>query len=134
MRIRRVAAVVMQNNEGKVLILKRSSEKKMHAGLWNLPSGGVKGRESLERAASREVFEETGIKAGKLNEGLSMEIPTKNIVVQITFFETKVNVSNIRLNDEHSEHKWVTPNEMLNYKFAISPKKVEKVLHVFDLQ
>ncbi|KKU23258.1 MAG: hypothetical protein UX34_C0013G0013 [Candidatus Woesebacteria bacterium GW2011_GWF1_46_13] len=35
-----VAAVVILNFQGKILIMKRSPKKKIHPNLWGLPAGG----------------------------------------------------------------------------------------------
>jgi len=50
---------------GKVLLGKRINEPAK--GRWWLPGGRIKKGETLKRAASRKLFEETGIKAKKLS-------------------------------------------------------------------
>ncbi len=52
-----VVALII-NRFGEALILNRVGERDY----WGLPQGGVEPGESLEKAARREVFEETGIK------------------------------------------------------------------------
>lgn len=48
--------VIVQNREGKILIVQHSY---VHG--WHLPGGGVDRGEDIETAARREVYEETGI-------------------------------------------------------------------------
>jgi len=55
-----VAAVVLVNTDGEVLLAKRPEGKPM-AGLWEFPGGKVKEGESPEFALTRELAEELGI-------------------------------------------------------------------------
>lgn len=50
-------SVIIENN-GKILLVKRDEEP--HQGWWSLPGGYVEYQESFEKAAIREVAEETG--------------------------------------------------------------------------
>lgn len=55
-----VAAVVLADTEGRVLLAKRPEGKPM-AGLWEFPGGKVKEGETPEFALCRELEEELGI-------------------------------------------------------------------------
>lgn len=57
------AGGVVTNKEGKVLFIFRN-------GKWDLPKGGVDKGETLERAAIREVEEETGVQGLKIENFL----------------------------------------------------------------
>lgn len=59
---KQVVGAVIADAEGKVLLLHRTASDYM-GGLWELPSGGVDGSESLTEALHREVAEETGLRA-----------------------------------------------------------------------
>jgi 8-oxo-dGTP diphosphatase len=56
-----VAAVVLIDNEGRVLLAQRPKEKPM-GGLWEFPGGKVHDKELPEEALVRELREELGIK------------------------------------------------------------------------
>lgn len=50
------AAVVVLNDNGEILLLKRQGKDE-----WGLPIGSMKPGESMEDAASRELWEESGL-------------------------------------------------------------------------
>ena len=50
------------NNEGQVLLSKRSKNSRNEKGCWEAPGGSVDFGEKLEDAVKREIIEEFGIK------------------------------------------------------------------------
>ena len=50
--------VIIIRNDGKILIGKR---KGSHAPYWSIPGGHLDIGESFEQAATREIYEETGL-------------------------------------------------------------------------
>jgi 8-oxo-dGTP diphosphatase len=59
-----VAAVVLLNDEGKVLLAKRPPGRPL-AGLWEFPGGKVDAGENPETALIRELLEELGIEIAR---------------------------------------------------------------------
>lgn len=55
------SAVLLQNNTNDLLLVQRKDN-----GLWGLPAGTLELGEALEECALRELEEETGLKASKL--------------------------------------------------------------------
>jgi ADP-ribose pyrophosphatase YjhB (NUDIX family) len=55
----KVAAGVLVENDGKVLLVQRSNQP--FQGLWTIPAGFVNAREDPASAAARECLEETGL-------------------------------------------------------------------------
>ena len=55
------ASVIVEDGEGRVLL-----ERRADCGKWGYAGGSVDLDEAVEDAARREVFEETGIRCGKL--------------------------------------------------------------------
>lgn len=56
----KLAVSVSVWRDGKVLLVERAKEPR---GIWAFPGGHVEPGESLEAAAARELFEETGLSA-----------------------------------------------------------------------
>jgi len=56
-----VGGVVVSPCKSKILLIKENYKALMH--LWKFPGGLVDEKETIEQAAIREVWEETGIKA-----------------------------------------------------------------------
>ncbi len=56
-----VAVKGIINYKGRILIIKRSENDGIGAGIWEFPGGKIKFGETLETALSREVKEETGL-------------------------------------------------------------------------
>ena len=57
-----VVHILLENKQGKFLIQKRSRNKKVFPGLWEITGGSVKSGEESKDAVKRETFEEVGIK------------------------------------------------------------------------
>jgi ADP-ribose pyrophosphatase YjhB (NUDIX family) len=55
----KVAAAVLIEQDGRVLLVRRASEP--FRGLWTLPAGFINGGEDPAEAAARECLEETGL-------------------------------------------------------------------------
>lgn len=59
----RISRVILFNENGQILLQKRSSTKKIYPNLWtDSASGHVDAGEDYETAVMREMFEELGIK------------------------------------------------------------------------
>ncbi len=80
---RRAAGIVPIHNDGRILLVQqwRHPVEKL---LWSIPAGGIDPGESPEAAASRELWEETGYRAARLepllayhpNPGVSDQVYT----------------------------------------------------------
>lgn len=118
-RINVQAFVFTLNPSFKVLILKRTLER---SGYWQPVCGGVYEGESLEEAALREEFEESGISNIKSIMDLDYTFSykeTKNgelMDMQDYCFVVEVSdMSDVKLSDEHEEFKWCSSDEALQY-------------------
>jgi 8-oxo-dGTP pyrophosphatase MutT (NUDIX family) len=60
------AGVVVENLDGKILLLKRGPTAPWMPGKWNTPGGNVDPGENPAAAARREVLEEAGLRVGDM--------------------------------------------------------------------
>lgn len=112
-----VAVKAIIEHDGKVLIL-RESEKDTNAksGQWGAPGGRLVPGESMNEALEREVQEETGLQIEILRPlHIDEWRPTvKNKQLQIIglFLACTTDTSNVTINDEHDEYRWIDQEEL----------------------
>jgi 8-oxo-dGTP pyrophosphatase MutT (NUDIX family) len=97
--------VVMVSPSGAALALKRADDKYC-PGTWGTPGGKAKVGETLIEAASRECFEETGRRPRRLIPVIREERDDLILVTMIGVVDEEFTP---QLNGEHTDHKWVRP-------------------------
>jgi len=133
MRSTRIITAFIKNND-KILILKRSDKVRSMKGLWSGVSGIIENDEIPTNRAKIEIFEEVGIKENKINlvksiEKIKITSPQyENHEWEVFPFLFETKESEIKLNWENSEHKWINVNELKNYETVPSLDKI-----LFDL-
>tara|TARA_R100000152_G_C6719513_1_gene145734 strand:+ start:326 stop:742 length:417 start_codon:yes stop_codon:yes gene_type:complete len=90
-----IAKAVVYKDD-KVLLLKRSSYMKKHAGEWDLPGGHIIEGEDMEDGLLREVWEETGL---RLREPVKLHSNGND-----TYYKAEMPDQEVKLSDEHTEH------------------------------
>lgn len=117
------------SNEEKYLILKRSNNVKSMKGLWGGISGIIEGSEEPLQRAKIEIFEEAGIVENKIvltKTAKEMQVTSQysehGWIIHPFLFTT--NESEIKLNWENSEYRWISSNEISKYKIVPSLDKV----------
>ncbi|HEY9584638.1 MAG TPA: NUDIX hydrolase [Candidatus Paceibacterota bacterium] len=108
--------VVLKDEQGRILLLKRSQDKyKNVKDTWDIPGGRINAETGLIENLKREVSEETGMaldpESLKLLGAQDIFHGENSHVVRITY-EGKVSGETI-LSDEHSEFKWLSKNDTL---------------------
>lgn len=112
-----VTAAVIKK-DGKILICRRPANKSC-ALLWEFPGGKQEPGETLEQALARECLEELNINISvkeKLHETV-YEYPGRKL--RLHFFAAEIDSGTI-MRKEHSEIKWVLPQEMKQHEFCPS--------------
>lgn len=86
---------------------------------WEIPGGGIDDGEEPEFAARRELLEETGIEAGKI-ESLGSFYPlsslsTEKVLVFITWVKDEsVNSTHMEIGESIEDHRWLAIEEALD--------------------
>ena len=121
MRSTRIVTSFIKNSN-KILILKRSNKVRTMKGLWSGVSGIIENNEVPIDRARIEIFEEVGIKSEQISlvkniEKIKISSPQYENHEWIVFsflFETKE--TEIKLNWENSEYRWIMINDLKNYE------------------
>lgn len=113
--IKVVAALI--ENDGKVLIARRSTGDKTVLGKWEFPGGKVENDEDEFKAIEREIEEEfeVKVKAHKFIVNNICEYPTK--VVDLRLYSCEYIGGEFKLH-VHFEYRWVSKEEILDYDLA----------------
>lgn len=85
MRYFEVAAGILCDEEGRVLIAERLGDGPFH-GLWEFPGGKIAANETALQALSRELQEELGVVIGDCRPFLNLRHEYDDRVVSIEFF------------------------------------------------
>ena len=112
------AKVVIHDDSGHCLLLKRSMSSKGNPGKWDLPGGKVDSAESFEHALLREVAEETGlsISLGRVLGAAESELPTKRVAYMI--LEGHLESGQVCLSNEHDDFTWVDRQDLARVDIA----------------
>ena len=96
----------------KFLILQRSKKETSKHGLWELPGGKVEEGETPRQAAVIEAKEEAGLDI-KLKANLGPHHDDKKKKTYHAYIATPKKGQKVKLSEEHSDYKWVTPEEVM---------------------
>tara|TARA_R110001632_G_C11043468_1_gene383598 strand:- start:37 stop:432 length:396 start_codon:yes stop_codon:yes gene_type:complete len=102
--------VIIVNEEGSVLSLKRSGETKSYPLKWGLPGGKRELLEMPEDCAIREIREETALTVKEEDLGY-FYLLTKGTKDFYCFIVTQWS-GDLTLNEEHEESHWVPYKEL----------------------
>lgn len=106
-----VVAFTMRADDLAVLLIRRKDEP--FKGCWALPGGFVNENESLDRAAARELHEETGltVSTSKLEQLGAFGDPGRDPrghTITVAFMTFRATETNIAAGDDATEAEWVS--------------------------
>jgi 8-oxo-dGTP diphosphatase len=121
--------VILVNEEGKILLMKRAEQSKTFPGRWCISGGIVEWGETAEDALKREAKEELGVDievvrfVGRYYDGPDRH-PTKTMfalphICKIVSGEPKANQP-----EEVADVKWFTPEEVRELEMAYDHKQM----------
>lgn len=110
-----VAAAVIRNGRGQILIARRPDDKHQ-GGLWEFPGGKVEPAEPVAEALARELYEELGIRITQATPLIKIphHYPDKSVLLDVwnvTDFEGEAHGA------EGQPIEWVEPEALDRYAF-----------------
>ncbi|MBR7083424.1 MAG: (deoxy)nucleoside triphosphate pyrophosphohydrolase [Clostridia bacterium] len=115
MKTTEVVAALIRDG-GKFLICRRPASKARGL-MWEFVGGKVEDSETKEAALVRECREELDIEVSVYDEFCSVTHEYPDITVHLTVFYASIKSGTPRL-IEHTEMKWITPDETGDYDFC----------------
>ena len=128
----KVATCLLVNEDGKLLILKRSDKVRTYKGMWGGIAGYVEKNEEPYETAVKEIREEVGIKEEDISLVKQLDPidftdfykgERYNWKVFIFIFKIEKK-GKINIDWEHLEYRWIPPSEI---------KKYDTVPHLKDI-
>lgn len=115
-------------HDGKILILRRSDKVRTMKHQWAGISGYIESNETPLERALKEIEEEVGlkkedIKLVKAAEPLEVPDKERDILWVVNPHIFKTSNTNVRLDWEHDQHKWIDPEDIANYDTVLMLKE-----------
>lgn len=112
MQVVLAAGAVVTNAAGSVLLVKRGKDPER--GRWSVPGGSVEPGETLQQAAQREVYEETGIRVEIGSELWTLTRPAgADRRYEIHDFTAAYVDGDITPGDDADDARWFRPEDLL---------------------
>ncbi|HET7724858.1 MAG TPA: NUDIX domain-containing protein [Propionibacteriaceae bacterium] len=93
-----------------ILLVQRGHEPML--GRWSVPGGRVEPGETLEEAAAREAYEETGLEVRIGQELWDLVIPAGDRAFEVHDFAATVVGGSLRAGDDAADVRWVRFDEL----------------------
>ena len=118
-----IAAII--ERDGRILIGKRGTGR--FVGKWEFPGGKLEPGETPEEGLARELSEELGIEARIGRLFLSNRHIYSHMAVEFVTYEASI-VSGEPCLRDHTELRWVLPEELSRYDFPEADRPVVEKL------
>jgi len=121
-----VAAAVIENREGRILIARRKPEISL-GGYWEFPGGKIEEGETAEACAVRELREEMDVHIETGGAFAESVYDYGDKVVRLIAVRAVMAGGRMRLHD-HDDIRWVSVGEMEDYLFAPADEEIVDLL------
>jgi ADP-ribose pyrophosphatase YjhB (NUDIX family) len=112
------AGGVLTDSAGRVLLVRRGHAP--YAGTWSLPSGRAEPGETVRAAATREVFEETGlvVEVDDLLGVVRRQDPAGTVHYEIHDFACRIVGGTLVPGDDADEAGWFSESQMADLELS----------------
>ncbi len=116
-----LSVTVFIKYRGKILLLKRSDKVRTYQGKWCPVTGYLEELKPIRKKALEEVQEETGISRSSISSiHIGKPYEFKDPKLGVTWIDHPVllelkNKPDIELDWEHTEYRWIKPEELNNF-------------------
>lgn len=117
MKIIEVAAGIIYDSSGRILIARRKPEKSI-GGKWEFPGGKIEAGETPEVCLKRELVEELGINVNTITPFMVTKHNYGDFQILLIVFECMIVSNDIISMNDHDRITWVTKNELKLFDFA----------------
>jgi len=131
-RTKVIAKVLLQDNDGNLLLIQRSKTDVRRPLQWDIPGGAADESENYISAAARETFEEIGIKVDPKDLDLAYTVTDMTEYGNHCwmFYVARTNSKDVKLSPEHINAQWVdleSAIKMINY-----PRQKDVLIYLRD--
>ncbi|HEU5103015.1 MAG TPA: NUDIX domain-containing protein [Roseiflexaceae bacterium] len=146
MRIRQTARLLVIDDQQRVLLFHIHDERPLHEAYpdmsvyWITPGGGIEEHETVEQAALRELWEETGIQAGTIGPCVwryerILHLSKETLLQQERFFLVRVPNSDVSMlqmlpyeQETHRAYRWWSQHELAQSQEIFLPPGLPRLL------
>ena len=111
---------ILQDHQGRFLLLKRSRSSKHQPGFWEFAGGKVDPGEDFASALLREFKEETGLTVSLDSVFGSGEWEREDYRIAYLFMKVSLLSGDVSISREHDEFRWFSKEELK--KLNVSPQ------------
>jgi 8-oxo-dGTP diphosphatase len=130
MRIRQTARLLVIDDQQRILLFHIHDQRPLHEAYpdmsvyWITPGGGIEDYETVEQAALRELWEETGIQAAAIGPCVwryerVLHLPNESFQQQERFFLVRIPAAEVSMaqmlpyeQETHRAYRWWTHHEL----------------------
>ncbi|MCD6331545.1 MAG: NUDIX pyrophosphatase [Thermoplasmata archaeon] len=130
-----VVTAVLKNGD-KILILKRGDKVRTYKGKWACVSGYLEENEEALERAYIEIEEETGLKRDdvkliKAGEPIEFYDEKEKMSWRVHPFLFEAKRGDVKIDWEHTEYKWIYPEEIVKYETV--PKLKDVIFNLLEI-